>query len=150
MSPFVFRMEKVRRVRKHMEDRAREELASSLAAQRASEAAMGAAEDRLETARDRYRSQATAAGATASELLAGQAYLERVEAERQMAARDRDRQGEAVQQRRDALLVAARDREALDRLRTRRLATHLRDAQRAAAATLDEIALRMHERKSAA
>ena len=148
MSPFVFRMEKVHRVRKHAEQRAREELASSLAAQRASEAALGIAERRLETARDRYRRHAAEAGATAAELLAGQAYLERVEAERRMATHDRVRRDDAVQERRDALVAAAQDREALDRLRSRRLATHMRDAQRAAAATLDEIALRFHGRNA--
>lgn len=148
--PFVFRLERVRRVRQGVEDRAREELATSLAARRDTEAAAQQASERLDWARDGHRRVASVPGASGDELRHAQAYLERLEAERLLAAHDLDRREAEVGERRHALQEAARDRKALDRLRERRRLAHALEAQRAAAATLDEIALRMHSRKATA
>ena len=150
MSPFVFRLEKVRRMRQSMEDRAREELATSLAAKRESEEALGAAHTRVHGALDMHRRVAQLSGASAADLLAAQAYLERLESERSVATRVLDCHEESVHERRTALASAARDREALDRLRNRREAAHRLAAQRADANVLDELALRGHERGKAA
>jgi flagellar protein FliJ len=150
MSPFVFRLEKVRRMRQSMEDRAREELATSMALHRESEAALGAASTRVHGALDTHRRVAGLAGASASDLIAAQAYLERLESERSVAGRVLDCHEESVHERRAALASAARDREALDRLRNRREAAHKVASQRADANVLDELAIQGHERGKAA
>ena len=150
MSPFVFRLEKVRRMRQSMEDRAREELATSLAAQRESEQALGAAHTRVHGALDMHRRIAQLSGASAADLIAAQAYLERLESERSVAGRVLDCHEESVTERREALVTAARDREALDRLRNRREAAHRVEAQRAEGNVLDELAIQGHERGKAA
>ena len=150
MSPFVFRLEKVRRMRQSMEDRAREELATSLAAQRESEAAAGAAHTRVSGALDQQRRMAQLAGASAADLIAAQAYLERLETERTVADRQVDVHEHSVNQRRDALASAARDREAMDRLRAKREKAHRVEVNRVEAHQLDELALRGHERGRAA
>lgn len=136
-------------MRRSIEDRAREELASSLAAQRQSEAAIGAAEHRLHGALDTQRRIAELSGASAADLIAAQAYLERLEAERSVAERVRDCHEESVSERREALQTAARDREAMDRLRERRASAHRLQAQRADAHVQDELALRTHGGKAA-
>jgi flagellar FliJ protein len=150
VSRFVFRLEKVRRMRQSMEDRAREELATSLAAQREAEAALGAARTRVHGAIDAHRRVAQLSGASSADLIAAQAYLERLESERSVATRVSDCHVESVDERRAALAHAAREREALDRLRARREQAHRVSAQRADANVLDELAIRGHERGKAA
>ena len=150
MSPFVFRLEKVRRMRQSMEDVAREQLATSLAAQREAEAALGAARTRVHGALDTHRRIAALSGASAADLIAAQAYLERLETERSVATRVNDSHEDSVNERRAELATAARDREALDRLRQRRESAHRLKAQRADANALDELALRGHQRGKAA
>jgi flagellar FliJ protein len=150
MSPFVFRLEKVRRMRQSMEDRAREELATSLAAKRESEAALGAADTRVHGALDMHRRIAHLSGASAADLIAAQAYLERLETERSVANRVLDCHEESVHERRSALASAAREREVLDRLRHRRETAHRVEANRVEANALDELALRGHQRGKAA
>lgn len=150
MSAFRFRLEKVRRIRQGAEDRAREELAASLAARLESEQVVAATHERLGGAIETHRRVAGLAGASAAELIAAQAFLERVESERALAERVLGHHDESVDERRAALADAARDRQAMDRLRERRLAEHALHAGRAAAATLDELALRVHARGASA
>src|SRR4051794_28663218 len=137
-------------MRQSMEDRAREELATSLALRRESEEALGAARTRVHGALDTQRRVAQLTGASAADLIAAQAYLERLETERSVAGRVLDCHDDSVLERRSQLVSAARDREALDRLRTRRETAHKLQAQRADANELDELALRGHERGKAA
>ena len=137
-------------MRQSMEDQAREQLATSLAAQRESEAALGAAHTRVDGALDTHRRVAQVAGASAADLIAAQAYLERLETERSVANRVVDIHEDSVNERRTVLASAARDREAMDRLRARRESAHRVEANRAEANTLDELALRGHERGKAA
>lgn len=150
VSAFRFRLEKVRRIRQGVEDRAREELAASLTARRESEEVVASSHRRVGGALDVQRRVAALSGASSAELIAAQAYLERVESERSLAERVLGHHEESVEERRAALADAARDRQAMDRLRERRLADHAVEAGRAAAATLDELALRVHSRRVAA
>ena len=55
-----------------------------------------------------------------------------------------------MQQRRDALTEAARDRQALERLKERRRSDHERELARQETIALDEIALNGFRRKAAA
>jgi flagellar FliJ protein len=142
---FRFGLERVRQVRAHDEDRAKEELAAGIAARLRGEALLRAAQERLADAHALGRG-GTALPASGAVLVARQAWTERVErsrvdAEHAVSAADAD-----VAARREALAAAGRRREVLDRLRERKLAEHRLAGARAEGAALDEMALGMHVR----
>jgi flagellar FliJ protein len=145
---FTFGLERVRELREHDEDRAKEAFAASLSHRLRGAALLAQAGERLAEAREAHREQA--AGTTGQDLVARQAYLEQVErsradAERELASRDAE-----LTARRDALAEASRRRQALEKLKERRAAEHRLQANRAEGALLDEIALSQHVRRSAA
>ena len=145
--PFAFRLERVRSLRERAEDRAREELAAGLAHRLRGEALL------LEATRVADEARAGAhgaqlAGASAADLQAAQAWIERTEQRRQSAALDLDRRDAEVSARRTVLARAARDHEAVSRLRDRRRADHEREARRREQSEIDEIALSTFRRTS--
>jgi flagellar protein FliJ len=147
--PFQFRLERVRELREHVEDQAREELASSMAVQMKGEAMLRAAAEDVDAAQDARRRTATA-DLSGAELLALQAYLERTERQRESAALELDRRSAEVDARRQALTVRSQERQVLERLKDRRAADHRREAERREGVLLDEIAINAHRRQEAA
>lgn len=151
MTPFRFRLERVRLLRQQAERAAQEELAASLGRRSEGERSLADADAAVDAARGSARTAATSSTArSGSDLVAAAAYLDRVStrrasAERELRARDADVDG-----RREALTAAARGRQVLDRLRGRRRAEHERAAERSEAARLDELALAVHRRKGRA
>ena len=87
-------------------------------------------------------------GASGADLLAAQAWIERAERQRREAALELDRRDAEVSARREALAHAARERQAIERLKTRRRADHDREWARRAQIDLDEVALAVHRRRS--
>ena len=83
---------------------------------------------------------------SSSDLLAAQAYLERAERHRREAALDLDRQDAEVNARRQVLAAAARDRQAIEKLKDRQRADHDREWARRSQNILDELALTIHRR----
>lgn len=146
--PFVFRLERVRRVRERTEELAQQELTSSLESHRHGEAALGEASARLSDARRTHPLRTLETAIAGSDLRAAQAYLERLAAQRHHAAKELDARSAEVQARRDTLREAAREREVLERLRERRRGEHVRDSERLSAVALDEVALIAHSRKA--
>lgn len=144
--PFVFRLERVRRVRERTEELARSEFATSLEAREDGRRTLAGAAAQADDARAGHLR--LVADADGRELRAAQAYIERTEAQRRMAAADLGRREAELEARRAALQRAARDREALERLRERRREAHVRESQRRGAAVLDELALTMHRRRT--
>lgn len=142
---FRFGLERVRQVRAHDEDRAKEELAAGIAARLRGEALLRAAQERLAQAHatGRYGAEAPVSGAV---LVARQAWTERVERSRVDAERAVCTAAAEVAARRAAVAAAGRRREVLDRLRERKLAEHQLAGARAEGAALDEMALGMHVR----
>lgn len=145
---FRFGLERVRELRAHDEDRAKEAFAASLSHRLRGEALLAAASERLDVARDAQRGGAPPA--SGQDLVARQAYLEQVErhradAERELASREAE-----LAARREALAEASRRRQALEKLKARRAEEHRLQAARAEGALLDEIALSAHVRRSAA
>ncbi len=147
--PFQFRLERVRELREHAEDQAREELASSLAIRMKGEAMLRAATDDLGAAHDARRSGA-AADVSGAELLALQAYLERTERQRESAALELDRREAEVDARREALTRRSQERQVLERLKERRREGHRQEMERREGALLDEMAITAHRRMGAA
>jgi flagellar protein FliJ len=142
---FSFRLERVRALRERAEDHAKEEYATSLAHRLEGESLLRAAAD----TRDRARAEARAGGAGLSgiDLLTSQAWLERLELARQAAELELDRRGAEVEARHVALVNAARERHALERLSDKRRAEHALETNRREAYELDELAAAGHRRK---
>jgi flagellar FliJ protein len=149
--PFRFRLERVHDIRRQKERGAQEELAAALDREAGGEAALGQVDATIEDARERFRSAASGGGESeaATELAATNAYLERLAGRRAVAVRDLNASRDEVGRRRQDLEVAARERQALDRLRDRRRAEHDRELARTEGALLDELALAGHRRRQA-
>ncbi len=145
---FHFGLERVRQVRVHDEDRAKEALAASVANRALGEANLRAAAERITDA----RAGGSTAGMTldAATLLRRQAFLERLERSRIAAELDLHRATEEVDSRRRVLAGKSRDRQVLDRLHDRQAGAHAVALARHQATVLDEIALQGHVRRSAA
>jgi flagellar protein FliJ len=145
---FTFPLERVRALRERTEDQAKEELAASLAHRLKGEAMLRAAGNAVKDAQSVQRSAlATGSG---TDLMLAQAYLERTERAREAASLELDRRDSEVEARRNALQYAAQERQVLERLKERRRADHEREVARREGIALDEIALDIHRRKSAA
>jgi flagellar protein FliJ len=147
--PFRFGLERVREVRAHTEDRAREQFAASVSARMRTASMLQSAHDLVERARDARRDFA-AAPLSGQDLMHRQLWLERVERGRQDAELDLTRHDAEVDARRRALAAARQQREVLEKLKERRQAEHTRDNERRAGAALDEMALAAHRRRGAA
>ena len=147
---FTFRLERVRSLRERAEEAAREELARELSHRVRGEALLRQATSAVSAARDVGRDTVLKAGASGADLLAAQAWMERVERRRLDAVADLDRREAEVARSREALAEAARDREAIERLKRKRRADHDAEALRRAQIVLDEVALTVHRRGSAA
>jgi flagellar FliJ protein len=147
---FTFRLERVRSLRERAEDAAREELARELSHRVRGEALLRQATSAVSAARDAGRDTVLKAGASGADLLAAQAWMERVERRRLDAVADLDQRDAEVARSREALVEAARDREAIERLKRKRRADHDAEVLRRAQIVLDEVALTVHRRGSAA
>jgi flagellar FliJ protein len=148
---FRFRLERVHDIRRDKERGAQEELAAALGREAGEEAALGQVDATIEDARERFRGAASGGGESqpGAELAATNAYLERLAGRRSVAVRDLNASRDEVGQRRQDLEAAARERQALDRLRDRRRAEHDRELARTEGALLDELALAGHRRRQA-
>jgi flagellar protein FliJ len=144
--PFRFGLERVRELRAHDEERAKEQFAASLSQRVRGEALLRSVDERLRTARaDSAPPQGLAVDAAM--LVSRQAWVERLErsrADAEVRLRSYDAELEA---RRVSLTDASRNREVLDKLRERQRQAHQRDAARREGAVLDEIALRTHRQR---
>ena len=145
---FNFGLERVREIRAHDEDRAKEAFAASLAHRVQGAAMLAEATSKLGEAQDAQRGGAPTRSAT--DLVAMQAWLERVERSKQDAERELVRRESELAARRVSLAEASRRRQALEKLKERRRAEHMLAAGRAEAIALDEIALQQHVRGQAA
>jgi flagellar export protein FliJ len=143
---FTFRLERVRSLRERAEDQAKEEYAASLAHRMEGVAMLRAAAEHRDRARAEVRPGADAA-LSGMDFLASQAWLERLELARQSAELELDRREAEVDARHTALVNAARDRHALERLAEKRRAEHVLETNRREAYELDELAAAGHRRR---
>ena len=116
---FRFRLERVRALRERAEDEAKEAFAGAMLDRLRSEREMEEAAQRVVQARE-SQLQAVEAPSSAADLMARQAYLERTERLHQASKDDLNRRDQVLEQRRDELTEAARDRQALERLKENR------------------------------
>src|SRR4051794_6842170 len=133
MKRFSFRLESVRALREQAEEQAKAELGRELALEAEAAAAVSAAADRL--------SQAAQAGSEASgvDFAARQAFVERCERLVAAAELELALTQNRVAERRRLLTEASREREMLDRLKTKHQRVHEAERLRAEEATLSEV-----------
>lgn len=149
-APFRFGLERVREIRMHDEDQAKERFAASLNARVRGEAVLRAAQERLRDAQAGVVAPSFGGPLTGASLVSRQAWVERLEqsrmdAEMRMANYEAD-----LQRKRAELQQASQAREVLDQLKGRQREQHRLQVERVEAAELDEMALQMHARRSAA
>jgi flagellar export protein FliJ len=89
-------------------------------------------------------------GASGADLMAAQVWMERLERHRVDAIGELHRLDGEVARSRAALAEAAREREVIERLKRKRRADHDAEALRLAQIALDEVALTVHRRGTAA
>ncbi len=147
---FRFRLERVRALRQRKENLARQELARAISQRAGSLDRLRRVEEHLERAQT-YQRAATGQSGTvnAADLLARQAFVEHVEAQRTMGMRELERHEADVADRDTQLGRAAREHEIIERLKDRRRAEHEREAGRRESEQLDEIALERFRRSAA-
>lgn len=143
---FAFSLERVREVRAHEEDLAREAFAASLTLRARGLAMLADAQERAAAARE--QAVTDSAPRSGADLIAAQAWLERVQRSQEQAAADLTRQEEAVEARRADLTTAGQRRQALERLKERQREAHRRQSARREAGLLDEMALTGHLRRA--
>jgi flagellar FliJ protein len=144
---FTFPQERVRSLRERAEERAREALSNELRARDERADALRCADDAVDSARAASRDAVAGGRMTSAHTLRHlQGFIERREQLRAEASLDLDRQDAEVAARREILTAAARDRQAIDRLKERRKAEH--DAEWAVRIqnNLDELALAVYRR----
>ena len=147
---FRFRLERVRALRERREDLARQALAQALTQRSDSQARLSTVDEHLEQARaEQRRATGPSASATAAELLARQAFVEHIEAQRLAGVRELERHDGEVADRDIELGQAAREREMLERLKERHRGEHIRELERQESGTLDEVALDRFRRSAA-
>jgi flagellar export protein FliJ len=147
---FRFRLERVRVVRERKEKLAQRDLVDAMSRRSSTVAELRTADADLEHARAEQRSAVSSANAlSGDDLIARQAFLERVEAQRRLRAYELEQCEVEVAERDAALTTAASEHEMLNRLRERYRGEHDREAARRERNTLDEIAVTRFGRSSA-
>jgi len=133
-------------VRAHEEDVAREAFAASLSVRARGVALLADARERAAAAREQAVTDASPR--SGAELIAAQAWLERVQRSEEQAALELDRRDADLAQRRTALTTAGQRRQALERLKDRQREAHRLQANRREARALDEIGITGHLRRA--
>ena len=137
-------------MRERTEKLAQRELAKAISRRSSRQADLLASDVHLEHAHAEQRTAAAEPSAvSASDLLARQAFLERIEAQRRLHARQLEQCEVEVADRDAELATAASEHEMLNRLRERRRGEHDREAARRERNLLDEIATTRFGRRSA-
>lgn len=144
---FAFSLERVREVRAHEEDLAREAFAASLSLRARGVALLADAQERAAAAREQAMAETTPR--SGADLIAAQAWLERVQRSQEQAALELDRRDADLEASRSALTSAGQRRQVLDRLKERKREAHRVESARREAIALDEVATAAHIRRAA-
>ncbi len=146
MRPFKFQLQPVLDLREGAEQKAKEQLAETMAVRTQGRKNLQVAQELVDEA-DLATRQRAAAPMSAQDLAAQQAWRERLERYRLAAGQQLEEAESEVVLSRGALVEAHRKRAALDRLKEVRRDAHSAEIARLEAAETDEIALRQHHAK---
>ena len=145
--PFTFRLERVRELREHAEGQAKEQLAASLTQQVRGEAMLREASARLAAAADTRRAKEGNV-LNAADLVAQERWAQALERDHEAAEAALRRYEAEVDERRAALGEASKEREVLERLKSRQRDAHQAESARREGVELDEMAIQRHARKA--
>jgi flagellar FliJ protein len=148
-APFRFGLQRVREIRAHDEDQAKEAFAASLNQRVRGEAVLRSARDRLSQAKQEAITP-DLGPLTGASLMSRQAWVERLERSVDDAAVRMSGYDAELARSRESLTDASRAREVLDKLEARRREEHRRAMDRVENAELDEMGLRAFSRQRAA
>jgi flagellar export protein FliJ len=140
---FKFRLEPVLEMRQNDEERAKEQLALTMGLRTQSREMLEAANNLIDTAASNER-EAKEKPVTVQELIAQQAWRERLERYKVRADQQLEEVETEVTLSRNALIDAHQRRAALDKLKDIKRNEHNQRIERFEAAEADEIALRQH------
>jgi flagellar protein FliJ len=141
-SAFRFRLERVRALRERKEEIAKQELAQAMGRLCDSEQQLRDVDHKLADAHAGQRGAASSRDTlSAEDLIANQAFVERVEQQRRQGVRELRRSENEVANRGAALSDAAKEHQMLERLKERHRAAHVQELARREGEQLDEIAL---------
>jgi flagellar protein FliJ len=143
-----FSLERLRQLREHDEQLAKEAFAASLGQRLRGEAMLRHAQHALQASQEATRGSADTPR-SGHDLVAAQAWMDRVRATHEQAALSLDRCEAELDARRAELGRAAQRRAVLDRLKDRHAAAGRLAANRVEHALLDEVALTQHRRQVA-
>jgi len=143
---FTFGLERVRELREHTEAQAKEHLAASLNQRVRGAALLAQASEQLAEAARAARPE-EGDRLNSSDLIAHERWMQALRREQEDKALHLDRLEAEVDARRSALGDASREREILERLKSRQLAAHRAEMDRREGVALDEIALNRHIRR---
>lgn len=138
---FRFRLERVRALRERREEMAQQDLAEAMSRLSDSQRRLRDVDDRLAEAHQGQRGAGAQGALSAEDLIASQAFVERVEQQRRHGVREMRRSASEVADRGAALRAAAKEHQMLERLKERHRDAHVRETARREGELLDEIAL---------
>ncbi|MBE2316927.1 flagellar export protein FliJ [Solirubrobacter sp. CPCC 204708] len=144
---FTFRLERVRTLRERAEEEAREALTQEIRHRDEGQTLLDEARADVRAACEMNRNAMASGGLTSAvNLRAIQNYVERTEQLQSHAAIELSRREAEVEAKRDHLAAAARDRQAIEKLKERQQAEHNAEWAVRIQNTLDELALAVHRR----
>jgi flagellar FliJ protein len=149
-TPFRFGLERVREIRAHDEEQAKEQFAASLSQRLRGEAMLRAAEDQLRGAQRPVVPTSFDGPVSGDSLVARQAWVERLQRTRDDAAVRLQGLDVELERSRESLTDASRRREVLDQLKSRHREKHVRECERRESNAIDEMALNVHNRRRSA
>ena len=149
-TPFRFGLERVREIRAHDEEQAKEQFAASLSQRLRGEAMLRAAEDELRDAQRPVVPASFDTPVSGDTLVARQAWVERLQRTRDDAAVRLQGLNVELERSRESLTDASRRREVLDQLKSRHREKHVRECERRESNAIDEMALNVHNRRRSA
>jgi len=144
---FKFGLERVRELREHAEDQAREQLAASLGQRLRGAAELARVTEQIQSAASETPSQ-VGVPVSGADLVAHALWLQSLERQRETAALHLDRLDTDVDHRRTVLGQKRQDREVLERLKERKQREHSAEMARRESAELDEIGMAGRARRA--
>lgn len=144
MRRFNFKLEKVLRLRKHIEDEAKIDLGRAVGALNLIEGKIASlAEEHTKAAGERF-----AFGSGATEIRAFDLYIRRLSQTKDRLLEDAAKASLVVAEKRDTYVETSRDRKVLDKIKDRRRAEHRVSALAEEVSTLDDLSGSQTIRKS--
>lgn len=147
MRKFDFRLQKLLDIRKWREKSSQQKLVT---AQRESEKAKQELDQKLEEVEVQHKNslQQVSNGFKAGDALTGSLFTQKLHREATQKRQKANVCNSAVEQKREELIEISRDRQAIEKLRDKRMTEYIQETERKAQTILDDDAIRRHHAKT--